>query len=188
MYKYFDALGFEVASWKSKGLLNAKISSVMNSKGAFPRMVYDNARIKIKFNVNLLEQDNVTYNYEPIVNIYIVFRLTVDTKYSSVTLQNCLFGAVKLTKNVDIDKYKYSGYGIGFDSRRIFTRPSGEYDRNVIFGADLSSSTHANNKTRSILVLGKDFIQAIDNTTIYAQKMYSTNCTVDNKIFYLSLH
>ena len=31
------------------------------------------------------------------------------------TLENCLFGAVSLTKNADIDKGKYSGYGIGFD-------------------------------------------------------------------------
>ena len=58
----------------------------------------------------------------------------------------------------------------------------------IIFGADLSSSTHANNKTRSILVLGEDFIQGIDNTTIYPEKMYSTNFTVDNKTFCLSLH
>ena len=36
------------------------------------------------------------------------------------TIENCLFGAVKLTKNADIDKYKYSGYGIGFDGRGIF--------------------------------------------------------------------
>ena len=28
------------------------------------------------------------------------------------TLVNCLFGAVSLTKNADIDKYKYSDYGI----------------------------------------------------------------------------
>ena len=53
----------------------------------------------------------------------------------------------------------------------------------------MRSSTHANNKTRSILVLGKDFIQGIDGTTIYAEKMYSTtNFTVDNKNFCLSLH
>ena len=45
----------------------------------------------------------------------------------------------------------------------------------IIFGADMSSYAHANNKTRSILILGKDFIQEIDNTTIYAEKMYSTN-------------
>ena len=30
-------------------------------------------------------------------------------------LENCLFGAVSLTKHVDIDHYKYSGYGIGFE-------------------------------------------------------------------------
>ena len=52
----------------------------------------------------------------------------------------------------------------------------------------MRSSTHANNKTRSILVLSKDFIQEIGNTTIYAEKMYSTNFTVNNKRFRLSLH
>ena len=29
------------------------------------------------------------------------------------TLTNAPFGAVKLAKNADIDKYKYFGYGIG---------------------------------------------------------------------------
>ena len=52
----------------------------------------------------------------------------------------------------------------------------------------MSSSTHSNNKTKRILLLGKDFIQGIDSTTIYAEKMYSTNFTIDNKKFCLSLH
>ena len=30
-------------------------------------------------------------------------------------MKNCLFGAVTLTKNADIDKYGYSGYGIRLD-------------------------------------------------------------------------
>ena len=34
----------------------------------------------------------------------------------------------------------------------------------------MSSSVHANNKEKNMLVLGKDFIQEIDNTTIYAEK------------------
>ena len=119
MYKYFDAVGFEIASWKLKGLFNEEISSVMNSNGAAPKVVYDNARIGVKFNENLLKQNKATYNHRPIVNIYIVFRLGPATKDSSVTLQNCLFGAVKLAKNIDIDKYKYSGYGIRFDSRSL---------------------------------------------------------------------
>ena len=41
-------------------------------------------------------------------------------------------------------------------------------------------------KTRSDLVLGKDFIQGIDDTTIYAEKMYSINFTADDKTFSLS--
>ena len=52
----------------------------------------------------------------------------------------------------------------------------------------MSSSLHANNKTRSILVLGKDFIQGIDDTTIYAGKIYSTNFTAAKIKFRLSLH
>ena len=52
----------------------------------------------------------------------------------------------------------------------------------------LSSSVNANNRANNILVLGKDFIQGINGTTIYAEKMYSTNFTVTNKNFCLSLH
>ena len=78
---------------------------------------------------------------------------------------------------------------MGFDLRGSFIHPCGGYGKNVIiFGADLSSSTHANNKTRRILVLGKEFIQGIGGTTIYAEKMYSINFTVANKNFCLSLH
>ena len=76
------------------------------------------------------------------------------------TLENCLFGAVSLTKHVHIDRYKYSGYDIGFDRKGEFSFGSNRFGRNVIiFGADMSSSVHANNKTKNILVLGKDFVK-----------------------------
>ena len=58
----------------------------------------------------------------------------------------------------------------------------------IILGTDISSSAHANNKPKSILVLDKDFIQGIDNTAIYAEQMYSTNFTVANKKVCLNLH
>ena len=73
---------------------------------------------------------------------------TVENKISSShvndpTLKNCLFGGVTLTKNPDIDKYGYSGYGIGFHRRGCFSFPSGGYVLNVlIFGVDMSFSTH----------------------------------------------
>ena len=31
------------------------------------------------------------------------------------TFKSCLFGSVKLTKNADLDNYKYNGCNIGFD-------------------------------------------------------------------------
>ena len=102
------------------------------------------------------------------------------------TLKNCLFGAVTLTKNADIDKYGYSGYGIGFDRRSSFSFPSGGFGQNVlIFGADMSSSTHINKK-KDILVLGKGPTQGLEHT-LTAEKMYSINFTVTKKKFCLSL-
>ena len=52
----------------------------------------------------------------------------------------------------------------------------------------MTNSKHANNKTKDVLDLGHGFIQKIDDTTIYAEKMYSPNFTVANKTFCLSLH
>ena len=58
------------------------------------------------------------YNHG-IVNSYIVYEINTNFSISSyLTLENCLFGAVSLTKLVDIDHYKCSGYGIGFDRKR----------------------------------------------------------------------
>ena len=66
------------------------------------------------------------------------------------TLEYCLFGAVTLTKNADNEKYKYSGYGIGFDRRSSFSFPSGGFGQNVIiFGVDMSSSVHIDNKKKT---------------------------------------
>ena len=188
--KYFEKTGDKVSSWKSKGLSDEKIIlTVMSTDKSATKTIYDNARIKVRFNRDLLRQNQVTYNHGPVVNISIVYETTPHTKTSNITLENHLFGAIKLTKNSDIDKYKYSGSGIGFDSRGSFSHPSGGSGTNVIiFGADLSSSVHANNKVKNVLVLGKAVVQGINGTTIYAEKICSTNFTVNNKKFCLSLH
>ena len=77
-------------------------------------------------------------------------------------LKNCLFGAVTLRKNADIEKYGYSGFGIGFDRRSSFTFPGGGFGQNIlIFGVDMSSSTHIDNKKKDILLLGKGPAQGL---------------------------
>ena len=58
---------------------------------------------------------------EKVVNIYIVYELCASSSnVNDPTIKNCLFGAVTLTKDADIEKYKNSGYGIGFDRRSSF--------------------------------------------------------------------
>ena len=99
-----------------------------------------------------------------------------------------LFGAVTLTKNADIGKYKYSGYGIGFDRRSSFSFTGGGFGQIVLtFGADMSTSTHIDNKKKYKLVLGRGSTKGLESN-LTAEKMYSTNFTVTKKKFYLSLH
>ena len=142
----------------------------------------------MKFYGSILTQKEVAF-YGSIVNIYIVYRLSSKTNNSSIVLENCLFGAMNITKNADVNKCEYSGYDIGFDSKGSYKNPDLGYGKNVIiFGAGLSNSKHANNKTKNVLVIGRDFIQKLDDTTIYAENMYSLNFTVDDKTFCLSLH
>ena len=84
---------------------------------------------------------------------------------SDPTIKNWLFGAVTLTKNADMEKYKYSGYGIGFDGRSSFLFLSGGFGQNIlIFGADMSSSIHIDNKKKDILVLGRGPTQGLEST------------------------
>ena len=80
------------------------------------------------------------YIHAAIVNIYIVYELgTSSTHSDDPTLENCLFDAVTLTKNTDIDKDQYSGYATGFDRKSSLSFPSGGFGRNVItFGVDIS--------------------------------------------------
>ena len=122
-----------------------------------------------------------SYTHLNIVNVYIVHELgSCTSDNNDLTLKNYLFGAVTLTKNADIDKYGYSGYGLGFDRRSSFSFSGGGFGQNVlIFGVDLSSSAHIDNKKKDILVLGKGPTQGLEHT-LAAEKMYSINFTVSS--------
>ena len=94
-----------------------------------------------------LKQWKISYTHGKIVNIYIVYELGASSSNDNDhTLKNCLFGAVTLTKTSDIEKYKYSGYRIGFDRRSSYSYPGGGFGQNIIiFVVDMSSSPHIDN-------------------------------------------
>ena len=65
--------------------------------------------------------------------------------------------------------------------------PGGGFSQSVlIFGVDMSSSAHIDNKKKDILVLGKGPTQGSEHT-LTAEKMYSINFTVTKTKFCLSL-
>ena len=103
--------------WKSKGFSDERINSIKTSDyGITPYLsYYTTNKIRVKFDGGRLKLDQGTLVHGGIVNIYIVYEIIDNFNVSSYpTLENCLYGAVKLTKNADIDKYGYSGYGIWF--------------------------------------------------------------------------
>ena len=96
-----------------------------------------------------------------------------------------MFGAVKLTKNADPDKYKYSGSGIGFDLRSEFLLSDGSMGKNVIIvGDDMSSSVHINNKRKDVLILGERPTQVLDDTALTAEVKYSINFSRQLRFFF----
>ena len=156
MYRYFKRIagvcsGNYIYFWKSKGLFDERLDSITASNYKItPELSFYGTKTRVEFNGSCLKQDKVTYNHKKIVNIYIVYEISKNYSISSYpTLENCLFGAVSLTKNADVDQYKYSGYGIGFDRHGKFSFGNGLGKNCIMFGADLSSSSsHVNNQKK----------------------------------------
>ena len=142
-----------VLSWQSKGISNESIKPPTTSDNSLnPKLSYYGTKTRVQFIGSCLKQPNFTFTHKKVVNIYIVYELRASSSnFSDPALKNCFFSAVTLTKNVDIDKYRYSGYGIGFDRRGSFSFPGGGFGQNVImFGADTSSSIHIDNKGKDL--------------------------------------
>ena len=172
---------------------------VAKTKTDLPNFKND-GRMHVHLNGNPFQQSVAGIpNNGDVINIYCVYKLDpiASTRDTSFTVQNPLFGAMKITKNAtDSDKNNYKGYGICFDERSQFGHIISENGithtlngRNVlIFGADMSFSVHATNKANHIYLMGDGLTQGINDTTIYAEKKYFRNFTEPNIKFVLSLH
>ena len=153
----------------------------------------DNGRMSVRLEGTYFKQMRLLRpNNDNIVNIYIVDLIDPisNSRNTDYTVQNVLFGGVKTTKNAtDTSKHKYEGYGICFDEGGMFSMGNINNGRNVlIFGVHESSLAHKNNKENNIFIMGDGFVQGINDTTLYAEKLYSQNFTAVNKKFVLSLH
>ena len=151
----------------------------------------DNGRMSVKLADAYFKQTKlIRPNNNNVINIYIVYKVKPIFRLSDYTVQNALFGGVKITKNAtDTSKHKYEEYVISLDEGGTFSKRRINNGRNVlIFGVHESSLVHANNKANNIYVMGDLFVQGINDTTWYAEEMYSQNFTAVNQKFVLSLH
>ena len=195
MYRYFKMIagvgnGSCIYYCISKGLSNERINSIKTPNHSITlNLDYYGTKTRVKFNGSCFKQDSVTFNHGKVVNIYNCYEISKSINISKYpTLENCLFRAISLTENAVINKYKYSGYGIGFDRHWSFSTPGIGLEQNaIIFGVDKSSSTKIDNRKKDILILGKGSIQGLEHT-LSAEKMYSINFTEHNKNFCLSLY
>ena len=160
-----------ISSWQSKGLSDESIKPLATSENSLnPKVSYYGTKARLEFRGSCLKQDKSTFNHGKIVNIYIVYELDKTYVKTHPTLVNCLFGAVSITKNADIDKNKYSGYGIGFDRSSFYSFGDGFGRTVIILGVDMSSSVHADNKGKDISILGKGPTQGLSEHSLTAEK------------------
>ena len=154
------------------------IKNVTKSDSNFEPTLIDHHLLPyMNFNGHCLIKNNISIP-EKVINLYISYTLGLQLKILNpdVALGNCLFGSIKLTKYVDPDKYMYTGCGIGFDSFSEFLFTDGSYGKNIIiFGADMSSSVHVDNKGKDILILSEGRTQGLDDTKLTSEGKYLIN-------------
>ena len=130
------------------------------------------------------------FTHKKVVNTYTVCQrnLLPYIQDADFVLGNSLVGAVKLTKNVDPDKYKYSGYGTGCDACGSFSLSNGRgFVKDVIiFGTDmvLSPLVHFDNKKNDTLIVGKSTTNSLYDTLLTVEKEYSLNFTEQQKKYF----
>ena len=106
--KYFTSTS-EVESRKSNGMSAESIENITKSDSNLaPTFVDHHLLPDMNFNRHCLIRNNTSI-HKTIVNLYISYTVGPQLKKLSTyfTLGNCLFGSIKLTKNVDPDKHKY---------------------------------------------------------------------------------
>ena len=148
----FNFTAGKISTWKSTGIFNyfgnCNMNAIADSGGDLPALKND-GRLNVYLSGNHFQQNKVIIlNNNNVINICCVYQIEpiVTSRLSDFTVQNALFGAMQITKNIDTSNNKYKGYGICFDEGGMFSKGNINNGRNVIiFGVNENSLIHANN-------------------------------------------
>ena len=140
--KDYDFLFF---NWKSNGVCNSKLKPLYTA--FFNSIKLSEYRARLKFDKDLFAVEQNNYLTES-VNVDNVCNLDAWPRnpINNFKFKNYLFGGTNIIKKSDKQKHVYSEYRITFDSAGSWSFGN-DFPRNVvIFGADNSSSSHADNR------------------------------------------
>ena len=181
MYLLYECKAFsfkytsgKINLWKSSGLDNYSRDSDMDAVSvtttSLPPLI-DNGRMSVRLEGAYFKQMRLLRpNNDNIVNIYIVYLIDPisNSRNTDYTVQNALFGGVKITKDAtDTSKHKYEGYGICFDEDSMFSMGNINNGRNVlIFGVHENSVIYLKNKANNIFIMGDGIVQVINDTKL----------------------
>ena len=109
-YFNFKKYGNSINVWKSSRIdsfsVNSDLNSIANSSFTKPQYVVNAGRLGVKFSGNFMKQAKVVYPHSSVISIYIVYELEKRTEHTpEFTTQNCLFGAVRITKDINTLRY-----------------------------------------------------------------------------------
>ena len=115
----------KIINWKSTGIFNYSddyyyvMNAIEDTKTNLPLLKIDK-EVYVLLQGNYFQQNNniiIPNKNKNVVNIYVVYKLDPisSTRNTDYTIQNALFGAMKITKNTDYSKNNYTGYGLCFD-------------------------------------------------------------------------
>ena len=123
----FNFTNGKISVRKSTGIFNylgnSDMNVVGNSKGDLPDLK-NNGRMYVYLSLNHFQQNKLIIpNNNNVINIYCVYKLqpVFFSRNYEFTIQNPLFGSMKITKNTDTSKHKYKGCGICFNKGGEFT-------------------------------------------------------------------
>ena len=133
-----------------------------NILGDYPKVSKGN-RISVRFSGNYVKENKSIYPVKSVINIYIVYSLdpVSNARNTDFTAQNCLFGTVKITKDVNTSNYKHC-LVMEFVLMKvvILVLVILLMEKSNNFSCDASSYSHANSKKIYIILLGKDLFKS----------------------------
>ena len=124
------------------------------------------------------------------IRFFIAYELDTFSQdlNSDFTLQDCLFGGVKLAKNTDINTYILVMVLDWFCVHNFHYLTVARVKNVIIFGVNMISYVHIDNKKKDILILDKGPTQGLDDIALTAEAQNSIDFLRSNRKFSLSLH